>query len=172
MFQYDFGPLKHVLHLVWSVFGISKAIKTALKVALYDFFDGPRAPLNGQFMEKVNHYNRTKHKDFLMGPSVKFVLEIIDSVSPQKMGLKYKLSAGLLGGGVGPLSSKRLLKKSSFFYYLPKYNKKELAHILLYGEYSDNPEKYEHNKILFRYVQKFLIQTKRLVYKSRLQYVP
>ena len=55
---------------------------------------------------------------------------------------------------------------------LDKYNKKELAHILLYGEYSDNPEKYEHNKILFRYVQKFLIQTKRLVYKSRLQYVP
>jgi len=32
------------------------------------------------------------------------------------MGLKYKLSAGLLrgGGGVGPLSSKRLLKKSFF----------------------------------------------------------
>ena len=40
--------------------------------------------LNGQFMEKVNHYNRTKHKDFLMGPSVKFVLAIIDSVSPKK----------------------------------------------------------------------------------------
>ena len=64
MFQYDFGPPKHVLHLVWSVLGISTAIKTALKVALYDFFDGPLAPLNGQFMEKVNHYNRTKHKDF------------------------------------------------------------------------------------------------------------
>ena len=29
----------------------------ALKVALYDFFDGPLAPLNGQFLEKVNHYN-------------------------------------------------------------------------------------------------------------------
>ena len=39
--------------------GISKAIKTALTVALYDFFDGPLAQLNGQFMEKVNHYNRT-----------------------------------------------------------------------------------------------------------------
>merc|ERR1712045_1089733 len=56
---------------------ISTAIKKALKVALYDFFDGPLAPLNGQFKEKVNHYNRTKHKDFLMGPSVKFVLAII-----------------------------------------------------------------------------------------------
>ena len=58
MFQYDFGPPKHVLHLVWSVLGISTAIKTALKVALYEFFDGPLAPLNGQFMEKVNPYNR------------------------------------------------------------------------------------------------------------------
>ena len=84
MFQYDLGPPKHVLHLVWSVLGISTAIKTALKVALYDFFDGPLAPSNGQFMEKVN---RTKHKDFLMGPSVKFVLPIIDSVSQKKLGL-------------------------------------------------------------------------------------
>ena len=54
-----------------------------------------------------------------MGPSVKFVLAIIDSVSPKKMGLKYELSAGLLrgeGGVAGPLSSKRLLKKSFFFF--------------------------------------------------------
>ena len=80
MFQHDSGPLKHVLHLVWSVLGISRAIKTALKVALYDFFDGPLAPLNGQFMEKVNHHNSTKQKDFLMGPSAKFVLAIIDYV--------------------------------------------------------------------------------------------
>ena len=80
------GPPKHVLHLVWSVLGISTAIKTALKVALYDFFKGPLAPLNGQVMEKANHYNRTKHKDFSMGPSVKFVLAIIDSISNQKRG--------------------------------------------------------------------------------------
>ena len=39
------GPQKHVLHLVCSVLGISTAIKTALKVALYDFFDGSLAPL-------------------------------------------------------------------------------------------------------------------------------
>ena len=81
------GSQKHVLHLVWGVLGISTAIETALKVALYEFFDGPLAPLNGQFTEKVNHYNRTKHKDFLMGPSVKFVLAIIDSVF-QKNGPK------------------------------------------------------------------------------------
>ena len=42
------GPQKHVLHLVWSVLGISTAIKTTSKVALYDFFDDPLAPLNGQ----------------------------------------------------------------------------------------------------------------------------
>ena len=42
------GPPKHVLHLVWSVLGISTAIKTALKVALYDFLDGPPTPLNSQ----------------------------------------------------------------------------------------------------------------------------
>ena len=60
MFQYDFRPPKHVLHLVWSVLGISTAIKTALKVALYDFFDGPLSPLNGQFMEKVTIKKRTK----------------------------------------------------------------------------------------------------------------
>ena len=65
--------------------GISTAIKTALKVALNDFVDGPLAPLNGQFMEKVNHYNLTKKTIFLMGPSVKFVLAIIDSVSQEQL---------------------------------------------------------------------------------------
>ena len=55
---------------------------------------------------------------------------------------------------------------------IDKYSRRELTQILLYGEHSENPEKYQHNKILFRYVQKFLIQTKRLVYKSKLQYVP
>ena len=39
------GTPKHVLHLVWSVLGIYTAIITALKVAFYDFFDGPPAPL-------------------------------------------------------------------------------------------------------------------------------
>ena len=47
------GPPKHVVHLIWIVLSISTAIKTALKVALYDCFDGPLAPLNGQFMEKI-----------------------------------------------------------------------------------------------------------------------
>ena len=38
------GPLKHVLHLVWSAFVKYTANRTALKVALYDFLDGPPAP--------------------------------------------------------------------------------------------------------------------------------
>ena len=80
------GPPKHVLHLVWSAFVKYTANRTALKVALYDFLDGPPAPLNSQLMEKVNHYNCTKKIDFSMGPSVKFVLAIIDSISKKKWG--------------------------------------------------------------------------------------
>ena len=38
-------PPKHVLHLVCIVLGIFTAIKTAWKVAFYDLFDGPPAPL-------------------------------------------------------------------------------------------------------------------------------
>ena len=48
-------------HLVWSVLGISTAIKTALKVALYDCFDSPLAPLT---KAKVDHHNRTKNEFF------------------------------------------------------------------------------------------------------------
>ena len=70
--------------------GISTAIKTALKVALYDFFDGPPAPLNSQLMDKVNHYKWTKQIDFSMGPSVKLVLVIMDSISQKKGGLIFE----------------------------------------------------------------------------------
>ena len=76
--------------MVWSVLGISTAIKTALKVALYEFFDGPPAPLNSQLMDKVNLYNWTKQIDFFTGPSVKFVLAIIDSNGQNKMGVNFE----------------------------------------------------------------------------------
>ena len=33
VFQYVPGPPKHVLHLVWSAYFISTAVRTALKVA-------------------------------------------------------------------------------------------------------------------------------------------
>ena len=67
----------------WSgvLWAYLQLLKTASKGALYDFFDGPPAPLNSQLMEKLNHYNKTKQIDFSMGPSVKFVLAIIDSNS-------------------------------------------------------------------------------------------
>ena len=36
-------------------------------------------------MIKLYHYNRTKLKDFYMGPSVKFVLPIIDELDDGKI---------------------------------------------------------------------------------------
>ena len=55
LYRINLGPPKHVLNLVWRVLGISTDIKTALKVPLYDCFDSPLAPLNGQFLAKVDH---------------------------------------------------------------------------------------------------------------------
>ena len=53
------------LSALWASRRASRAgWKTALKVALYDFFDDPIAPLNGQLMVKVNHYNWAKQKKF------------------------------------------------------------------------------------------------------------
>ena len=55
---------------------------------------------------------------------------------------------------------------------IDRYSRNELVQILLNGEYPSDPGKYAHNKQLFSYVQKFLVSTKRLVYKSKLQYNP
>ena len=52
------------------------------------------------------------------------------------------------------------------------YNRTDLIQILLYGEKPQIYEKYNHNKLIFRYVQDFLIKTHRLVYKSKNQYIP
>ena len=65
-----------------SVLGISTAIKTALKVA-------PTGSSKWSINGKVKHYNWTKKIDFSMGPSVKFVLAIIDSISKKKIGWKF-----------------------------------------------------------------------------------
>ena len=54
----------------------------------------------------------------------------------------------------------------------PNYNKSELLQILLRGEKPEIYEKYSHNKLIFKYVQDFLIKTKRLVFKSKNQYIP
>ena len=55
---------------------------------------------------------------------------------------------------------------------IDRYSRNELVQILLHGEYPSDTGKYAHNKQLFSYVQKFLVSTKRLVYKSKLQYNP
>ena len=52
---------------------------------------------------------------------------------------------------------------------IDRYSRNELVQILLNEEYPSDPGKYAHNKQLFRYVQKFRVSTKRLVYKSKLQ---
>ena len=94
----------------------STAIKTALKVALYDFLDGPPAPLNSQLMEKVYHYNRTKQIYFSMGPSVKFVLAIKDSISKKMGGNFFHVKKTKLGGGGGSEGS--LVKDHTFYVFL------------------------------------------------------
>jgi hypothetical protein len=45
-----------------------------------------------------------------------------------------------------------------------KYTRAQKLEILLYGEHPENPEKYLANKTILRYVQSFLISTKRLVF--------
>ena len=57
----------------------------------------------GQFMVKLYHYNRTKLKDFYMGPSVKFVLPIIDAFPNKIMGVIFCVAKkDTTGGGGGP----------------------------------------------------------------------
>ena len=50
-------------------------------------------------MGKVNHFNCKRKKEFSMGPSVKFVLAIIDSISEKKkMGVNFFRKIGHKGG--------------------------------------------------------------------------
>ena len=53
---------------------------------------------------------------------------------------------------------------------IDKYNKHDLVNALLFGEKTHDSDRYQHNKLLFLRVQNFLIKTKRLCYKSKLQY--
>ena len=53
-------------------------------------------------MIKLYHYNGTKLKDFYMGPSVKFVLPIIDAFPDKKNGGNFWCGKkGRNGGGWG-----------------------------------------------------------------------
>ena len=53
---------------------------------------------------------------------------------------------------------------------LDKYNRNDLVSALLFGENVHDSERYQHNKLLFKNFQNFLIKTKRLCYKSKLQH--
>ena len=113
------GPLKHVLHLVWSVYVTSKAIKTALKVELLRFFFTLDAsPWLGQIMvskkKKVNffllkirfrHYRSIFHQK---NEEKKF--------SPENWPKKTKQGGG---GGVRGRVGKRPSFFRIFFCYLP-----------------------------------------------------
>merc|ERR1712198_551504 len=76
------GPPKHVLHLVWSAFFISTAVRTALKVARTPQILGERRPVskNNKLIKRI---------DFKMGPSVKFVSPNKGLISKKKMGLNF-----------------------------------------------------------------------------------
>ena len=54
--------------------------------------------------------------------------------------------------------------------FLQQYNRHDLVNALLFGEMTHDSDRYQHNKLLFLSVQNFLIKTKRLCYKSKLQY--
>ena len=54
---------------------------------------------------------------------------------------------------------------------LDSYTKKDLVSAFLFGEHPHVFDRYPYNKLLFRAVQKFLVTTKRLKYRSVLQLV-
>ena len=57
-------------------------------------------------MEKVNLFNCKRKKEFSMGPSVKFVLAIIDSISEKKKwGLIFFAKLDTKGGSVLGIST-------------------------------------------------------------------
>ncbi len=53
-----------------------------------------------------------------------------------------------------------------------KYNRSETVVLLLRGELPEIPGRYEKNTKIFNAIQKFIIKTNRLKYKSPLQLVP
>ena len=74
-------------------------------------------------MEKVNHFKCKRKKVFSMGPSIKFVLAIIDSISPQKMGVNFFSAKLDTKGGVGGPRALCLMPQNLrvlIFEYFPK----------------------------------------------------
>ena len=91
------GPSNHVLHLVWSVYFISTAVRTALKVAWTPQIMGERRPL----WHYKSHYKSKKRIDFELGPSVKFVSPNKGLISKKKMGVNFLRRENNQRGGCG-----------------------------------------------------------------------
>ena len=78
-------------------------------------------------MEKEGQYEKGFFLDFLMGPSIKFVLAIVDAFSNKKMGVNFfHRKKTKPGGGAGGVSEGGLAKDhtfSGFFFsvYSPKF---------------------------------------------------
>ena len=105
------GPSKHVLHLVWSVYFISTAVRTALKVA--------RTPqILGERRHYKSHYKSKKRIDFEMGPSVKFVSPNKGLISKKKMGVNFVLQKKTIPRG--GLAKDHTFPQFFFFEPFPK----------------------------------------------------
>ena len=67
-------------------------------------------------MVKLDHYNRTRYKDFYMGPKVKSALTILDAFPNQKNGGNFFCGKkGQTGGSRGGLSLGHTFSRLSFF---------------------------------------------------------
>merc|ERR1712082_133615 len=98
------GPSKHVLHLVWSAYFISTAVRTALKEARTPQILGENGNYRG-------HYKSKKRIDFEMGPSVKFVSPNKGLISKKNWGSIFFVGKMTqpVGGGPRGVSQKTIL---------------------------------------------------------------
>ena len=114
VFQYVPGPPKHVLHLVWSAYVISTAVRTASKVAW-----------RAQILGKTRPVSETNKMIFwrwdqqllwqLRGALKKNRQKSYGIHHNMKLWTKnFTIPRDYEGGG-GPLHSKRLWKRASFF---------------------------------------------------------
>ena len=119
------GHPKHVLHLVLSPNDIAKAFNVMQCIGL----SAPLISDFGLFWANVNWYNRSKYKDFWMGPSVKFVSRINGSF-PKKIMVIFLFSekgqtreGGVRGGLVKRAQFFRFLSSEPFPYPIDKWQR-------------------------------------------------
>ena len=87
-------------------------------MALYDFLDGPPAPLNSQLMEKVKHYNCAKKNRFFNGTKCKIRFGNHRFNFQKKMGVNFfSRKIGHKGGGGGPRALCPRMQKIPIFIF-------------------------------------------------------